>query len=605
MAQYRVPGTVFVLVKGKKIVYAHGYGYANLARKTPVVPDRTIFRVGPVSAVFTTAAVLQLAQQGQVRLHANVNRYLRTFKLAGTFRRPVTLADLLTNTGGFGERHIGRRTLSASGLRPLGPYLAALMPPRIEPPGSVFSYSTFGFTLAGYIVQSVARLPFARYMQRHIFRPLAMDHTTFQQRLPASLARDLATGYDVGGDGIPHAAPFEYFNVAPAAGMLATGTDIAHFMIALLQGGRYRHARILEAQTVGDMESQHFTSYPRLPGFPPLPGVAYGFGRYEQNGQVLIDQSATVRGYGALLSLLSRRHIGLFMAGNTAQTSYMFDLQRRFLDRFYPARRAPLRLPPYHPPGSSLAAFTGSYWSDEYSPNTIEKLRQLLNQVSVTAVGAATLQVHFWSGGTNRVTRVAPLLFQTGSGPALSYWAFQRDASGHVVRMIPGGNEVYDKIPWYASTAVQLELIAIFVLVFLSGSIAWLALPLARRRRPGRLQQERDGGRVVVAGWLAGLTSLLILAFLVALALAMWSAISTQNEHYSWLEYGVPPWVYALLTVPLVTTALTAPLAVLGILAWRSGYWSMLARVHYTIVLVAALAFIPFLIYWNLLGYHF
>ena len=594
---FHVPGAVFVLVKDGKIFFAKGYGYANLARRTPVIPDHTIFRICSVSKVFTATAVMQLVERKKIGLNDDVNQYLTLFKLPKTFPQPVTVADVLTHTGGFDERHIGRSTLDVRSLQPLGPYLASQMPPRVIPPAQVYSYSDFGYALAGYIVQAVSGMPFARYVDQHVFRPLGMRHSSFQQPWPPSLAADLATGYDVSGGGSAHPAPVEYFNAAPAAAMVGTATDVGHFMIAQLQGGSFRNRRILGERTVREMQQQHFSSYP--PGYP-TPGVAYGFGISYWNGQRMLDHSGALRGFTSLMTLLPAQRIGLFIAGNTPHDTFLFDLRRRFMDQYYPAPQTPAKL--VTPPGlrEGLGRFTGSYWSHEYSRVTIEKLRQLVNQAEVTASGTYTLTAHFWGGRTQRVIRIAPLLFGSVGDHNVSYWAFQQDALGRITHMVPGGYEVYDKIQWYETTQVQVAFIAAIALLALTGCLIWLVVPLVRRRRGS----SRSRG-ASAAGWLLGLNSALTLFFLLCLGLVMLNAVSTQAQHYSWIEYGVPASVVALLCVPLVTTAIAAVLLIFAVAAWSNRYWSLAARLHYTVATLGALAFIPFLLYWNLLGFHF
>lgn len=584
LAAYHVPGIVFVAVHGERIVDSAGVGYADLARHRPMRPGRTVIELGAVSAILTTICVLQLAEQGRVGLHRGVNRYLTGFRVRALDRRPITLASLLTNTAGIASRHIGRRTLDRHGVHRLGAYLAAQLPPQLRPAGAAYSYSAFSFGLAGAVVQDVARRPFARYAAAHLFGPLRMRHSSARQPTPPPLLRAMATGYDVAG-GSPRAAPPEYFNLAPAEGMVATADDMARLLRALLSGG----APILHRRTVRLLEAKHFSSYPRLRGFPPFPAIAYGFGRYEHNGRLVLEQSGTVRGFSDLLALLPAQRFGIFIAGNTARDSYLFALQRRLLDRYHPAPARPRRYPPDATARPPLGRFAGSYWSDEYAPDTIEKLRQLVNQVQVSTAGPVTLSAHFWSGGTVRARRVAPLLFQAGGG---TFWAFRRGPRGVVARLIPGGNAVYDRIPWYASTTVQIAYLAILLLIFLSGIAVWVIRPLIRRRGPD------------LSGLLGAAVCALNVLFLVLLGVALWSAVSTQAEHYSWLEYGAPPAVYALLCLPLLSAALTPILAAVSIAGWWRGRGSAWARSYHSVVALAALAFLPFLAFWNLIGFH-
>src|SRR5262249_23034690 len=156
MAERHVPGAVFVLVKDGRTTFAKGYGYADRERKLPVVPDKTAFRVASVSKLFTAPAVLQQYERGRLKLDDDVQHYLHGFQLRDPFPEPVTLANLLTHTGGFDERTIGTTARTRDGVQPLGRYLAAWMPACSLPPGDVISYSNHGVALAGHVVEETS-----------------------------------------------------------------------------------------------------------------------------------------------------------------------------------------------------------------------------------------------------------------------------------------------------------------------------------------------------------------------------------------------------------------------------------------------------------------
>jgi CubicO group peptidase (beta-lactamase class C family) len=196
LTENHIPGATVAVVQDGQLLFAKGYGYANLERRTPVVADQTLFRVGSVSKLFTWTAVLQLVEQGKLDLEADVNTYLTEFQIPATYPRPITLAHLLTHTAGFEDRQIGITVASADKLVPLGSYLADAMPARVFAPGTVTAYSNYGNTLAGYIVERVASQPFAQYIEQHIFAPLDMRHSTFAQQLPPDQAAQLAVSYD-------------------------------------------------------------------------------------------------------------------------------------------------------------------------------------------------------------------------------------------------------------------------------------------------------------------------------------------------------------------------------------------------------------------------
>jgi hypothetical protein len=150
-----------------------------------------------------------------------------------------------------------------------------------------------------------------------------------------------------------------------------------------------------------------------------------------------------------------------------------------------------------------------------------------------------------------------------------------------------------EKLAWYERTEVQIVLLATMLAVFLSAVVAWPLGWLVRRWRkrspvaPPAWRRSR---------WLAGVASGLNLVALVALPLAVFSGQ---------LSYGVPPLVAGLLVLPLVTAVLAAGMAGAAILAWKNGYGPVLGRLHYSLVTLAALTFIAWAVYWNLLGFQF
>ena len=169
-----IAGAVVAVVKDGQVLFQKGYGYADFEAKKPVLPDQTLFRPGSISKLFTATAVMQLVEQGKLDLDRDVNDYL-DFAIPKTYPEPVTLRQLLTHTAGFEETLKNLFVAHQSDVKPLRAYLVNQMPARIFPPGKVPSYSNYGFTLAGYIVERVSGEKFERYVTNHILQPLRMD----------------------------------------------------------------------------------------------------------------------------------------------------------------------------------------------------------------------------------------------------------------------------------------------------------------------------------------------------------------------------------------------------------------------------------------------
>lgn len=586
MKKLHIPGAVFILVKDGQIFFAKGYGYADLEKKTPVVPNKTLFRVASISKLFTATAVMQLTERGKLKLDDDVNKYLKLFQLEKNYPKPVTIANLLTHTGGFDDRFITFAVRGTSPPEPLEEYLAKRMPPRVMPPGEFISYSNHGYALLGHVVEMISGLPFAQYAAENILNPLDMTRSSFS--LPPDLSPDLAVGYRYD-NGSYNPVPFDYVKTAPASQLISTAADMANFMIAHLQDGRYSSSRILTTEaTAQEMHQQHFTQHPRLPGW------CYGFEEQFRNNLRAIVHGGSWGRFGSLLFLLPDRNLGFFVSynNNGTQPKLEDELVRQILDHYYPVRDRPTPLQPLADSQNRAELFAGSYRSNRYSRRTIEKLRLLRSgEIRVTASENDVLSVE-----PGRYVEIEPLLFRRVDDG--DYIAFREDENGRMTHMFVGRGlyaRVYEKLAWYETTVFHLRLIVIFALVFLSASIAWLMGYLIRRWRKQPLQATRSSQ---AAGLLAGVISIMNLFFLIGLVWILPGQVSQ-------IWYGVPPEITALLLIPHLTTILTVGLLLVTGLAWNNRDWSLREQLYYSLVSLAALLFIPFLLYWNLLGFKY
>ena len=163
-----IAGAVIAVVKNGQVLFAKGYGYSDMSKRTPVTTDATLFRIGSISKLFVWTSVMQLVEQGKLDLNRDVNDYL-DFKIPPAYGKPITLRNLLTHTPGFEDVWNDMFVRDAHHMYPLGQYLKNHVPVRIFPPGSVPAYSNYGATLAGYIVQRVSGEPFEKYAAENIF----------------------------------------------------------------------------------------------------------------------------------------------------------------------------------------------------------------------------------------------------------------------------------------------------------------------------------------------------------------------------------------------------------------------------------------------------
>ena len=194
-----IPGAVVVVVKDGQPVTMRGFGYADVKARKPVDPNLTLFRPGSVSKLFTWTAVMQQVQAGKIDLDKDINTYL-DFKIPEKFGKPITMRHLMTHTAGFAETAKYLINFDKQPPQALDKALSRWVPERIYAPGAMHAYSNYGASLAGYIVQRVSGEPFNQYIQRHILQPAGMQHSTFDQPLPARFAPIMSQGYEYGSD---------------------------------------------------------------------------------------------------------------------------------------------------------------------------------------------------------------------------------------------------------------------------------------------------------------------------------------------------------------------------------------------------------------------
>ncbi|MDI3281563.1 MAG: serine hydrolase domain-containing protein, partial [Bacillota bacterium] len=195
LGRYQIPGAAVAVVSGEEVVLLKGYGFADVERRIPVDPERTVFRAFSVSKPVTATAVMQLFDRGLLKPDDDVTRHLEGLPLRRAFPQPITAGQLLTHTSGFTDRGAGTVALHPENVKTLEQYLADRPYRQVDPPGQRVAYSDYNFALAGYLVERVSGLPFPRFAEETVFRPLGMSRTTFLQPRPGVRVPEHAVGY--------------------------------------------------------------------------------------------------------------------------------------------------------------------------------------------------------------------------------------------------------------------------------------------------------------------------------------------------------------------------------------------------------------------------
>jgi uncharacterized protein YbbC (DUF1343 family)/CubicO group peptidase (beta-lactamase class C family) len=233
--QHQVPGAVLVIGHNGHVVYRKAYGDRSFSpQREPMTVD-TVFDMASLTKVMaTTVAVMQLFEQGKVRLNDPVARYLPEFSQNG--KQDITVRQLLTHFSGLAPD----LDLTTGWQGKQAAYRMAFEAAPAQPPGSAFVYSDINFIVLGALVERAAGQSLDQYCLEHVFRPLKMEHTRF---LPPEDWRPVIapTERDEKGNllrGVVHDPSARRMGgVAGHAGVFSTADDTARFAEALLSGG--------------------------------------------------------------------------------------------------------------------------------------------------------------------------------------------------------------------------------------------------------------------------------------------------------------------------------------------------------------------------------
>jgi len=246
MTRSHIPALSIAIVLDDEVRWQRGYGTADLENGV-AASESTVYRIASTSKALTAVAAMQLAERGALDLDAPIQRYAPGFPRKPF---PITTRQLLAHMSGI-RHYKPREPERTEHYEKLSDALAIFATDSLEhEPGARFTYTTFGYTLLGVVIEGASGMPYADYMRTHVFEPARMRHT--QADDPAVLIPNRAAGYSprVYGrfDGsFRNATLLDASYKLPGGGWLSTAEDLARFAIALERGV------LLEPKTIQQM----------------------------------------------------------------------------------------------------------------------------------------------------------------------------------------------------------------------------------------------------------------------------------------------------------------------------------------------------------------
>lgn len=259
MEKMRVPGVSVAVIKDFEIHWAKGYGTSDVTTGAPVTPD-TIFQAASISKPTAALGVMRLVQDGKMSLDAEINTFLKSWKLPAsehTRDRPVTLRALLSHTSGLGDG------FGFPGYPPNAPLPSVVQILNGEkpsntgkvlldrPPFTAYKYSGGGVTIVQLAVTDTTGRAFHELMKSLVLDPIGMRHSAFEQ--PLSAERDSTAARAHSGRGAAMDAKWHVYPELQAAGLWTTPSDLARLAIELQRTLQGQSTRVLSLASAREM----------------------------------------------------------------------------------------------------------------------------------------------------------------------------------------------------------------------------------------------------------------------------------------------------------------------------------------------------------------
>lgn len=418
-----LPGIAVGVVANQELIWATGFGFADTAKQVPMTPQ-TKFRMASHSKLFTATAIMQLREQGKLRLDDPVSKYLPWFqvKTAESDDPPITIEELLTHSSGL-PREAGSHWTTFE--FPTTEQLRGLMAERQAPfsPEVRWKYSNLAFSIAGMVIEAVSGQKWADYVQQHIYTPLGMTSSSVDQD-----AAGLAIGYGrLMPDGTRAVNPFiDARGMAAATGITSTVEDMARFVSAQFTKGRMGGQQIL---STGSLREMHRV---RVLENNWTQGNAIGFAVRRERDKVYVSHGGSYPGYQTNTVMQIDGKVGVIVLSNADDgnpgaiaTQLMNTVGEAVAKASTPAPLTTMKWDP------SWSRFAGLYRGRGGESQVIELNQRLV----IINPGAANLDnpIRLEPIGNGQFRYVAPV----GGGPVGEIVRFVEEG-GRVVRMFTG-----------------------------------------------------------------------------------------------------------------------------------------------------------------------
>ena len=588
-----IPGLTMSVVRDGEILLAEGFGYADLEDQIPVDPEYHLFRLGSISKTYTFLALMQLVEEGRVELDADVNTYLEDYEIPEAFGKPVTIRDLFTHRPGFEDVYRdfwfdAETEAERMAELQLHDWLADNIPRQPMPPGEYVSYSNYGAALAGDIIATVTGIPYETYIENEILEPLGLSSTTPRQLLPdgydramsPELGQRLVSFYSSNG-GVATEMSFELIPMAPAGSFSASATDMASYMIALMNPEAMDDADVLNDDTVLQLIQRPY------PSNPDAPAYTYGFRSGDIGGYSTMEHGGATMTSFSTLVMIPELDMGVFVAvnGGTDALAPYTIAHTLLADLIGDAARPPLTTSTLSE--DALSEYAGGYLSSRRIWGGVLKLAGASEVYSVSPLANGHLRI---DGG--EYAYASNDLF-------INVWddervQFLRNDDG----VVEGFQSTYGH-----TTLLRVEPEDDINLLLLASALAFF---FALTQIISAWKRISDNRRPALSGhalllW-SFLTSVWTMVVFVSFGLFMMDILAAGNEIIKIWPTGSLTWLLTSIIILIIMTVVL----VLGLIPlFGKSRLTFFRKLHYLLFVGALVYFLFKLNEWHFVGYNY
>lgn len=353
--EYDIPAMAIIIVDADKILMADVSGLADRESAKPANAE-TVFRIGSVTKMFTSLAILMLQEDGLLELDMDIQDITPSIPVKNKWRatHPIKIAYLLEHTAGL--QGLSKAEFDHNVPLTLEQALKWKVDNRFThwPPGLHHSYTNVGTGLAEYVIEKVSKQSYASFIDRRIFKPLGMSSANLDNG-PETLSY-LATGYDTDGHSV---IPYWHMLYRAFGAINLRPGDMAPFLQFLINKGLHGNQRLLRESSIKRMETPS-TSLAAKSGLK----FGYGLGNYTslRHGLLFHGHGGDADGYLSRLAYNRDTNLAYFVVINTFKNNALLKVRQRIED-FITQGRQVAEPPLYYISEEKLKHYTGVYRS--------------------------------------------------------------------------------------------------------------------------------------------------------------------------------------------------------------------------------------------------